>query len=132
MKVKVDKGRKLTIWDRKDSEVIGAEFLAIILQRTAAGVSATGAEFAPYDARYAAEHPGTVDLRETGAMLGSLRVKAYSQRAVITSALKLVFWVNAVRPFLGMLEAEATRLMRTFMVRVDEDIRESNKRGGHG
>jgi hypothetical protein len=131
-KVTVDKGKKLTIWDKKDSAIIGAEFLGIIKERTASGVSVTGKDFERYAARYAKDHPGPVDLQESGKMLGSLRVKAYSQRAVITSASKLVFWVNAVRPFLGMLEDEANRLMKTFMLRVDEDIRASNERGGHG
>lgn len=105
--IEAETSKPLVVWDKDASGDIGADVREMIITRTAEGRDASGSKFAPYSPE-SVEDKGTtrVTLRITGAMLGSIKVSSTKDGAVVTVGTDYAKYVDRMRPFMGLTEAE--------------------------
>jgi len=96
--------------------------MSVILTRTSEGVDASGADLAPYSKRYARESGKvTPNLRRTGNLLGTMKVKANKTSGYIHPTVPYAVLLNwgskrygfPRREFVGMSQADAETVAKT-------------------
>lgn len=114
------------VWDEVATRDLLTRVNQVIVERTVGGVSAGGDAFAPY------QTPGygdtaAPDLRDTGAMLGSIRITSLTKTGgTIACTLRhpRAVFVNRSRPFMGLLVPEAEAALRATDDRHDDRLAE--------
>ena len=97
------------VWDKETTRDLMVRIDTALKARTVRGVSASGAKFAPYETPGYGDTPHR-DLRDTGEMLGSIRVtKVSATGGTLACTLRhpRAVFRNRADPFMGVLVPEA-------------------------
>lgn len=97
------------VWDKDTTRDLMTRIDTTLKARTVSGVSASGAKFAPYTTPGYGDTPHR-DLRDTGEMLGSIRVISVSATGgtlACTLRHPRAVFRNRADPFMGVLVPEA-------------------------
>jgi hypothetical protein len=97
------------VWDKETTRDLMVRIDTALKARTAQGISASGAKFAPYETPGYGDTPHR-DLRDTGEMLGSVRViKVSATGGTLACTLRhpRAVFRNRADPFMGVLVPEA-------------------------
>jgi len=129
-KVEVNTGKPFTAWKKADSERVGRLMQGTILSRVREGMGADSKPFRPYTTAYA-KKKGVgrieVDLRDTGKMLGQMRIYAEDLGVTVEAGADYAVFVDAIRPFMGFEEGDIDRIMELVEILFGMSIDDSNK-----
>ncbi len=104
-----------TLVDARTLELSAEYVITAIRRRTMRGQSYDGRRFVPYSPGYVAtghtdsQNP---DLRHTGALLDSLRVKTTRGGVEVVTNVAYARFVNQKRPFMGVSKADSPEIAR--------------------